>query len=181
MSNKCLLRFRYGSKQTNDELYLLGGLGVLVGAYLWKQNQQIEAIVVAIFFSFVGYLRSMKKKIDPEEVRVHEKGMRIPQSCVETKSYEYDRDVEDNYNLVGIVAEKVNEDLSIRLSPEKRTHFEWKEIRKIQYNTNSTIFILTGGDIVIIQHSQVAKQHQKKFVSLVKEYVEATGGILVKN
>jgi len=181
MSNKCVLRFTYGDKNSNDELYLIGGLGVLIGAYLWKQGQQFEAIAVIAFFGLVGYIRSMKKKIEPEEIRVHEKGLKIPKACVETKSFKYDREVDENYNLVGIMAEKVQEDLSVRLSPEKRDHFEWKEIRKVQYNSNSTIFILTGGDIVIIQHSQIPKQYKEKFITLVKEYVEKTGGILTKS
>lgn len=180
MSNKCVLRFIYGDKNTNDEFYLIGGIGVLAGGYLWKQNQEIEAIAVVAFLGLIGYLRSMKKKIDPEEIRVHEKGLKFPRTCVETKSFEYDRDVDEDYNLIGIMAEKVNEDLSIRMSPEKRDHFEWKEIRKVQFNTNSTIFILTGGDIVIIQHSQIPRQYMKKFISLVKDYIEMTGGILTK-
>ncbi|TNE97647.1 MAG: hypothetical protein EP326_11115 [Deltaproteobacteria bacterium] len=180
MSKRCLLRFIYGTKNSNDQFYLLTGLGVLIGAWFWKQNERIEALGIVIFLALVGYVLSMKKKIEPDEVRIHENGIRIPQVCVETKSYEYDREVDENYNLVSIMAEHIEEDMSLRLSPNKRTFFEWKEIRKIQYNPTSTIFVLTGGDIIIVQHSQIPNQYLRGFISLVKEYVEKTGGIISK-
>lgn len=180
MSKRCLLRFIYGSKNSSDQFYLLTGLGVLIGAWLWKQNEKIEALGAALFLALVGYVLSMKTKIKLEEIRIHENGVHIPQVCVETKSYEYDREVDENYNLVSIMAEHIDEDMGIRLSPNKRTFFEWREIRKVQYNPTTTIFILTGGDIVIVQHSQIPTQHVKSFISLIKEFVEKTGGILTK-
>ncbi len=180
MSDKCLLSFQYGSRSVSDETYIFFVLGLIVGVMLWKNGLTTEAVILGTGIIVFGHLRSTMKKLEPEFVRIFEKGMYFPTSCVETKSFKYDRDVYDNYNLVGIISEKIDDNLDINLSPEKRTDFTWNEIRKVQYNPGSIIFILKGGDIVIIQYSLIPKQHKKTFISLVKEFVEKTGGIISK-